>query len=360
MSAAPAEIRMLAGLSHTGLVTVFDAGQDGAASYLVMELVTGTTLRRQLDDGPLTVQETARLGAAVAGALAYVHSRGIVHRDVKPANILIAEDATAKLTDFGVAKLLDAARITTTGTTLGTPNYLSPEQASGGPITGASDVYSLGLVLLECLTGVVALPGHGVAAAVARLHRQPEIPVGLGPKWVDLLARMTARDPGARPDPAAIASGLTAALDEVPTAGTATMVLDTVPAPTARRMRWLPVAAAAVVVAALATGLTLAFSGHDGPGSAPPSTPVRTSSPATFHHSSGSSTRRADHEPADGATHDRRRHGDAYGARSDIEAGAETAEEDEAAQAPEGPRAQAAEKVIRPDLIDRRIAAVMR
>ena len=269
------EIRLLAGLSHAGLVTVFDAGEDAGSTYLVMELVEGTTLRRRLDSGPLTAEETARLGAELAGALAYVHSRGIVHRDVKPANILLAVDGTAKLTDFGVAKLLDGTRITTAGTTVGTPNYLSPEQTTGEPVSGASDVYSLGLVLLECLTGTVAFPGHGVEAAVARLHRDPQIPAQLGPMWMDLLTRMTARDPAARPDPAAVAVGLTAALDDLPTASTATMVLDTAPVGTPeRRARWLPVAAAAVLVAAVALGIALASSGSDKPGSAPSTSPV--------------------------------------------------------------------------------------
>jgi eukaryotic-like serine/threonine-protein kinase len=268
------EIRMLAGLSHAGLVTVFDAGQDGESTYLVMELVTGTTLRRRLDEGPLTPAETARLGAEVAGALAYVHERGIVHRDVKPGNILVTENGTAKLTDFGVAKMLDSTRITTAGTTLGTANYLSPEQASGGEISGASDVYSLGLVLLECLTGAAAYPGHGVEAAVARLHRDPPIPPHVGPMWTDLLTRMTARDPGARPEPAAVAAALTAALDDLPTASTTALALDRVATgATSRRVPWLPAAAAAIVVAIVAIGIALASSSSDGAGSAPSTTP---------------------------------------------------------------------------------------
>ena len=171
-----------------------------------MEVVDGITLARALDGGPLAPHRAAALGAQLAGALAYVHERGVVHRDVKPANILV-DDRTgqAKLTDFGVARLVDGTRLTEAGTTLGTANYLAPEQATGDEVTPACDVYSLGLVLLECLTGSVAFPGYGVTAAVARLHRDPDIPAWLPDGWRGLLAAMTSRKAADRPRSADVA-----------------------------------------------------------------------------------------------------------------------------------------------------------
>jgi serine/threonine protein kinase len=204
------EIRLLAGLNHPGLVTLFDAGTDQASmtprSYLVMELISGRAMSELLRSGPLPPSDVADLGAQLAEALAYVHAHGIVHRDVKPANILVdtpdrarPREIRAKLTDFGVARLLDDTRITELGLTVGTANYLSPEQAMAHEVGRPSDIYSLGLVLLECLTGQVAFPGRGVEAAGARLHRGPVIPVSLGPTWTRLLTEMTAASPDARP-----------------------------------------------------------------------------------------------------------------------------------------------------------------
>jgi hypothetical protein len=215
-----AESRMLASFHHPGLVTVFDAGTcelGGETSpFMVMELVNGPSLRRCLDDGPLGPEPTALLGAELATALVHVHARGIVHRDVKPANILLTaapgdgSRASVKLADFGIARALDGARLTTDGSTIGTANYLSPEQVASADVTAASDVYSLGLVLLECLTGTLAYPGAGVQAAVARLHTQPVVPTQFGGRWSQLLTRMTSREPAERPSAAEVAAELRA------------------------------------------------------------------------------------------------------------------------------------------------------
>ena len=214
------EAKLLARLSHPGLVVVFDAGIDAAVAddprpYLVMELVQGRTLADRIRKGPMSASEVATLASQLASALAYIHRRGIVHRDIKPANILLAssDDPNAgensKLTDFGIARLVDSTRMTMTGHTLGTANYVSPEQINGDEVTPASDIYSLGLVLLECLTGEVAYPGHGVEAALVRLHRQPVIPDSLPEGWARLLAAMTDRDAIARPGAAEIGVAVT-------------------------------------------------------------------------------------------------------------------------------------------------------
>ena len=202
------EIAVLASLNHFALVTLFDAGtamfNDAPRTFIVMELVDGLDLRSRIAQGPLRPAEVAEMGADLAEALHYVHSKGIIHRDIKPANVLLAPSefpgraAHAKLADFGIARLFDDTHLTATGTLLGTASYLSPEQALGTALGPPSDVYSLGLVLLECLTGQRAYPGTAVESAMARLHRQPEIPDALGPEWGELLTAMTVREPGVR------------------------------------------------------------------------------------------------------------------------------------------------------------------
>lgn len=211
------EVGLLATLNHPGLVTLFDAvADDDGSAVLVLELVTGGDMRTSMDAGPMPSEEVAVIGSAVADALAYSHERGIVHRDVKPGNILVPERASAetgaraKLADFGIARLIDETRMTATGSVLGTAHYLSPEQAVGGAVGPASDVYSLGLVLLEALTGERAFPGSGVESAAARLARDPLLPPRLDADWAALLRGMTAREPDARLDARASADRLRA------------------------------------------------------------------------------------------------------------------------------------------------------
>lgn len=213
-----AEVQLLSTFNHPGLVTVYDAGteqssSDGTRSFVVMELAQGKDLRNRLRLGRLEARDVAKIGHQLAAALHYVHGRGVIHRDLKPANIMLAFDADtgearAKLMDFGIARVIEGTRLTATGQTVGTATYLSPEQAQGGALGTSSDIYSLGLVLLECLTGHVEFPGSPVESAVARLQRGPAIPAEIGPGWVRLLSKMTAMDPAARPDAGEVAAAL--------------------------------------------------------------------------------------------------------------------------------------------------------
>jgi len=216
------EARTLAGLSHSGLVTVLDAGfglgsagsvDADAHPFLVMELVDGRTIGQvaQSSGGTLPVEDVGSVGAQVAEALAYVHRNGVVHRDVKPGNILLGPRQRVRLADFGVARLVaDSTGHTKTGYVIGTAAYLAPEQVTGDEVSGATDVYSLGLVLLEAITGRREFPGAATEAAVARLHRDPEVPDSLAEEWRGLLARMLARDPAGRPTADEVAERLRA------------------------------------------------------------------------------------------------------------------------------------------------------
>lgn len=202
------ELVTLARLRHPGLIELFDAGTDDGRAYLVMQLVSGPPLAERLRAGPLPEQAVVGLGAELADTLAYVHSHGITHRDVKPANVLLGEDDRPMLGDFGIARLVDTSRVTAAGDIIGTPAYMSPEQARGSPVGPATDVYALGLVLLESLTGRREYPGAVMESLAARLQRPPDVPPGLAGGLTPLLTRMTATDPAERPTAADVAVSL--------------------------------------------------------------------------------------------------------------------------------------------------------
>lgn len=195
-----AEARTLAMLSHPGLVTVLDVGQVEGRPFLVMELVRGATLAECCQGEQLPPERVAAIGAQLAAALSHVHGAGVLHRDIKPGNVLLADDDRVLLADFGIARLIEEHATTDTGFTMGTAAYLSPEQVKGERVTPACDVYALGLVLLEALTGRRAYEGTPTEAASARLHRPPDVPEELGHAWHDLLVTMTSAAPEDRPD----------------------------------------------------------------------------------------------------------------------------------------------------------------
>jgi GAF domain-containing protein len=213
------ELAVLASLDHHGVVAMLDAGVASDNSgrtrrFIVMPMVNGSNLQTRLFEAPISARHIAEIGYDMAEVLEYVHARRVIHRDVKPSNILLVDyghgssRARAKLTDFGIALFDDIERITGEGQTTGTAAYLSPEQASGEEVTAATDVYSLGLVLLECLTLKREFPGSVVESAVARLSRDPHIPEGLPTRWRELLGAMTRRDPTARPQGRELVSAL--------------------------------------------------------------------------------------------------------------------------------------------------------
>ncbi len=240
---ARGETTALASLNHPGLVTLYDAQlQPGRAEYLVMEFVDGPTLADRIAQGPLAPADVAALTTDLAEALHVVHSAGIVHRDIKPSNVLLSDApfptsrSGAKLADFGIAALVDAARLTSPGIVIGTAAYIAPEQLQGAMPAPPADIYALGLVMLEALTGARAFPQlEGIGAAMARLTSPPEVPAEFGPAWSGLLTAMTATDPGERPT----ASEVFAAASDLSAASA--------PPP-------LPTTPAAVAAAALAAG----------------------------------------------------------------------------------------------------------
>jgi tRNA A-37 threonylcarbamoyl transferase component Bud32 len=202
------EARATARLAHPNVARVYDFGRDGGAPFLVMELLEGETLADRLAGGPLPPVETARIAAAVADALDAAHQRGIVHRDVKPSNVMLSPGGDVKVMDFGIAAAADETSSTTGSGLYATVAYVAPERVAGQPATPASDVYSLGAVLYELLCGRPPFTGPSAAlVARAHLHEQPRPVTELAP-WVpaglaEACQVALAKDPARRPSSAA-------------------------------------------------------------------------------------------------------------------------------------------------------------
>ena len=227
-------------LSHPNIVTIYDVGEVDGLAYIAMEYLSGATLRDLMDKGPMPLDLTLDTATQMAEALAFAHEHGVIHRDVKPANVVVTgQSGRIKLTDFGIAHLASSEH-THAGQMLGSPRYMSPEQAMGREVDGRSDIFSLGAMLYEMLTGQYAFDGDSLPTIVYRVINEtpvaasalrPQLPAGL----VSLLSHMLSKAPHARPDAHAVVKALHAlapAARQVP-----------VPTPPNRTPRLLPILA---------------------------------------------------------------------------------------------------------------------
>jgi eukaryotic-like serine/threonine-protein kinase len=237
------EARAAAGISNSGVATVYDAGADGPTRYIVMEYVEGRDLAALLrDEGPLAPNRAAGIAEQVADTLAAAHAAGIVHRDIKPGNVMVTPDGHVKVLDFGIARTTDGVNLTQTASVLGTAPYMSPEQAMGQPADARSDIYSLGCVLYEMLTGKPPFMGD-LPAAVLHQHVRvaPKSPRAVNPNVPPaldaLVLEMLAKSPDDRPQTAAEVRDRLAGLDSTTAA---TTPLPPAPPPTMRTVPLRP------------------------------------------------------------------------------------------------------------------------
>jgi serine/threonine-protein kinase len=195
------EARSAGRIAHPNVVTIYDVGEVGGTAFIAMEYVEGRTLRAVLDaEAPLRAEQASKIAAQVAAGLAAAHKLAIVHRDVKPANIMVTAGAPVKLMDFGIAKLPDTMK-TKTGLILGSPTYVAPEQVIGRPVDGRSDVFSLGVVLYEMLTGTVPFSGQGVGALLYSVLNEAHAPPSAhNPRVPAVFERILAKALAKHPD----------------------------------------------------------------------------------------------------------------------------------------------------------------
>lgn len=262
------EARAAASLTHPGVVAVYDAGEDGDTRFIVMEFVSGRSLSRVLrEEAPLEPARAASIAAGVAGALAAAHAAGIVHRDVKPGNVMLTDDGEVKVLDFGIARALDGHTLTHSTSVLGTARYMAPEQALGRRADARSDIYALGCVVYAMLTGHPPFTADAPAAVIHQhVNSEPVPPSELNhsvpPAFDALVMKMLVKSPAARPQDASLlrdqlgraADGSAAHQD----ATAATVRMPPGQQPGSRRRR--RAAAAAMTAAAVLTTAALAFS----------------------------------------------------------------------------------------------------
>jgi serine/threonine-protein kinase len=221
LSSFRAEARHAGSLSHPGIVRVYDYGDEGPGHppYLVMELVIGRSLARVLAYGPMEPARAMDVVAQTAAGLQAAHAAGLVHLDIKPANLLLGPGGQVKITDFGIARATTPELAAGTGTLIGALAYLAPERIDGAPATPASDLYSLGMVAWECLAGVPPFPGIGVQTALTRRDRPPPLPATVPAPVAALVAGLTARNPAERPATAGEAARRAGQLRDALTSG---------------------------------------------------------------------------------------------------------------------------------------------
>jgi serine/threonine protein kinase len=282
------EARAAASLSHPNVTRLYDYGQDGDRLYMALEYLPGGTLEDRLANGRrLRDDETVAIAAQLAAGLEHAHAHGLVHRDVKPANVLFDDEDRPKLADFGIARLAGAHVITEAGTIIGTATYISPEQAAGEPATPASDVYSFGVLLYRMLTGRLPFESES-PVELARMHREVAPPAlvivrpDAPPDLAQLATEALEKDPRRRPpDGAALAARLGAPVTGAETASAAETAVMPRPGRRRRRVAPVPLLVAAVVLlgaAGVAAGILVT---HGGSGASPATTPASTRAQTT-------------------------------------------------------------------------------
>jgi serine/threonine protein kinase len=197
------EAKAAARITHPNVVGVFDTGEQEEVPYIVMELLSGRTLADELLEGPLEAERVKRIGLEILSALEASHEQGILHRDLKPGNVLLSKDGSVKVADFGVAKITEGMDITMAGTMIGTPSYLAPERVNGEPASTASDVYSVGVMLYELLTGQRPFEADTPLGLLRAIQQEEPTPLAeacpqLDPTVADAVAKAMAKDPAER------------------------------------------------------------------------------------------------------------------------------------------------------------------